>query len=66
MQAEKTANLVSNKQHIQDQIRQQEEVRAEAYAEYVKEKQQVDTVINKMIDEDYEMGRIIGQKKEQA
>jgi hypothetical protein len=66
LQAEKTANLVSNKQHIQDQIRQQEEVRAEAYAEYVKEKQQVDTVINKMIDEDYEMGRIIGQKKEQA
>lgn len=58
--------MVSNKQHIQDQIRQQEEVRAEAYAEYVKEKQQVDTVINKMIDEDYEMGRIIGQKKEQA
>ena len=52
MQAEKTANLVSNKQHIQDQIRQQEEVRAEAYAEYVKEKQQVDTVIKKMIDED--------------
>ena len=37
-QAHKTSNLVSNKQYIQDQIKQQEEVRAEAYAEYVKEK----------------------------
>jgi len=41
-------------------------VRAEAYAEYIREKEQVDTVIQKMIEEDKELGRIIQQKKEQA
>lgn len=41
-------------------------MRAEAYAEYIAEKEQVDTVIQKMIDEDRELAKIIQQKKEQA
>lgn len=41
-------------------------MRAEAYAEYIREKEQVDTVIQKMIDEDRELAKIVQQKKEQA
>ena len=35
-----------------------ERLREEAYSEYVKERGQVDSIINKMIDEDHEMLRI--------
>lgn len=39
---------------------EREKLRLEAYEEYVKEKSQVDAVIQKMIDEDMEMMRIQG------
>ena len=39
---------------------EREKLREEAYEEYVKEKSQVDAVIQKMIDEDMEMMRIQG------
>jgi len=57
MQAKQDA-LISNKRSIQEQMVEREKLRAEAYQEYVKEKSQVDAVIQKMIDEDMEMMRI--------
>jgi hypothetical protein len=41
-------------------------LRAEAYQEYLKEKDQVDKVITKMIDEDQKMISLIKMKQEQA
>ncbi len=41
-------------------------MRAEAYQEYLKEKDQVDKVITKMIDEDQKMISLIKMKQEQA
>lgn len=43
-----------------------EKRRDEAHEEYLKEKQQVDNIIQKMIDEDQELQRINSLKKEQA
>jgi len=57
MQAKQDA-LISNKRSIQEQMVEREKLRAEAYQEYLKEKSQVDAVIQKMIDEDMEMMRI--------
>jgi len=37
---------------------EREKLRDEAYDEYIKERKQVDAIINKMIDEDHEMLRI--------
>ena len=37
---------------------EREKLRNEAYEEYLHERQQVDAIINKMIDEDHEMLRI--------
>jgi hypothetical protein len=37
---------------------EREKLRDEAYDEYIKERGQVDAIINKMIDEDHEMLRI--------
>ena len=41
-------------------------MRAEAYQEYLKEKDQVDKVSTKMIDEDQKMISLIKMKQEQA
>ena len=40
----------------------QEAVRSEAHVEYLRERNQVDNIINKMIDEDHEMMRITKMK----
>jgi len=37
---------------------EREQLRGEAYDEYIREREQVDCIINKMIDEDHEMLRI--------
>jgi hypothetical protein len=42
------------------------QLRAEAYQEYMREKGQVDNVIQKMIDEDQKMVALIRMKQEQA
>jgi hypothetical protein len=42
------------------------QLRAEAYQEYLKEKDQVDKVIQKMIDEDQKMISLIKMKQEQS
>lgn len=43
-----------------------EELRAEAMEEYMKERANVDAIINKMIEEDHEMIRINKMKQEQS
>jgi len=63
---QKLEDLRMNKATIQEQIVEREKLRDEAYQEYLKEKAQVDAVIQKMIEEDNELGRITMQKKEQA
>ena len=42
------------------------QLRQEAYQEYLKEKDQVDKVISKMIDEDQKMIALIKMKQEQS
>ena len=41
-----------NQYNLQQQMIMKEELKKEAYNEYLKEKDQVDTVIRKMIEED--------------
>lgn len=43
-----------------------EQLRDEAHQEYLKERGQVDQIINKMIDEDHELMRISKMKQEQS
>jgi len=45
---------------------ERENLRNEAQNEYIKERGQVDAIINKMIDEDHEMLRINKMKQEQS
>ena len=47
-------------------MQERERLRDEAQNEYVKERGQVDQIINKMIQEDHEMMRITKLKQEQA
>lgn len=47
-------------------MQEREKLRDMAYQEYVKEREQVDAIINKMIDEDHEMIRINKIKQEQS
>ena len=62
----KLEQLLANKKNIQAQIDENDRLREEAYQEYLKEKAQVDAVVQRMISEDNEQGRINMQKKEQA
>ena len=43
-----------------------EQLKNEAYQEYMKEKDQVDKVVQRMIDEDREMLNLIRMKQDQA
>lgn len=54
------------KKDVQGQMQEREKLREMAYQEYVKEREQVDAIINKMIDEDHEMIRINKIKQEQS
>jgi hypothetical protein len=47
-------------------MQDREKLRDEAQNEYLKERDQVDTIINKMIQEDHEMMRINKMKQEQS
>jgi len=62
----KLEELQSNKRAIQAQIDDANKLREEAYQEYIREKEQVDAVVQRMIEEDNEVSRITKQKKEQA
>lgn len=65
MQA-KLEELQNNRRAIQAQIDDANRLREEAYQEYCREKEQVDAVVQRMIEEDNEVSRINKQKKEQA
>lgn len=45
---------------------ERERLREEAHNEYMRERSQVDAIINKMIEEDHEMMRINRMKQEQS
>ena len=48
----KTEARVDNKHTLQDQMKEREKLKEEAYQEYLKEKSAVDHAINKMVEED--------------
>lgn len=62
----KLEELQANKRAIQAQIDDANRLREEAYNEYIREKEQVDAVVQRMIMEDNELNKITMQKKEQA
>jgi len=62
----KLLSLQQNKRDIQKQIDENDRLREEAYNEYMREKGQVDAVVNRMIEEDNEQNRLNMQKKEQS
>jgi len=62
----KLDQLRENKREIQRQIDDAALLRQQAHEEYLKEKAQVDAVVQRMIEEDNEQARIIQQKKEQS
>ena len=61
---EKQQQLFMLKRDIQNQMMNREYLREEAMAEYMKERSNVDQIINKMIEEDHEMIRINKMKQE--
>ena len=63
---QKTRQLYAMKNEVQNQMIEREKLREQAYLEYAKEREQVDAIINKMIDEDHEMMRINKMKQEQS
>lgn len=63
---EKLEQLQANKREIQRQIDEANFLREQAHEEYMKEKSQVDAVVQRMIEEDNESARITQQKKEQS
>jgi len=54
------------KRNVQGQMIEREKLREQAYQEYAAERGQVDSIINRMIDEDHEMMRITKMKQEQS
>ena len=63
---EKQQQLFALKRDIQQQMINREQLREEALQEYMKERDNVDAIINKMIEEDHEMIRINKMKQEQS
>lgn len=62
----KVEDRMRMKELLQKQISDGARLKDEAYQQYQQEKQQVDNVIQKMIDEDREMARIHSMKMDQA
>ena len=58
--------MQETKVHVQHQLQEKEMLREEAQQEFMKERDQVDSIINKMIEEDHEMMRIGKMKQEQS
>ena len=56
--------MQETKVHVAKQLQEKEALREEAQKEFVKERDQVDAIINKMIEEDHEMMRIQKMKQE--
>lgn len=62
----KQEQLFDMKRNVQEQMIDRERLREQAYQEYASERSQVDSIINRMIDEDHEMMRITKMKQEQS
>ena len=62
----KQEQLFDMKRQVQDQMIEREKLREQAYQEYAAERQQVDAIINRMIEEDHELMRITKMKQEQS
>lgn len=62
----KRQQRLHSKEVLQHQILEREQLREEAYQEYLREKQQVDRLINQMVLEDQDSLRKQGAKKQQA
>ena len=58
--------LYDLKKDVQYQMQEKESLRQMAFDEYVKEREQVDQIINKMIQEDMEMMKLNKMKQEQS
>jgi hypothetical protein len=65
-EATRVHDRIDNKQKIQMQITDRKQLEAEAQSEYLREKDQVDNIIQRMISEDREMARITNLKMQQA
>ena len=57
-EAKKKEDSKKAKEVLQAQIAEAQKIKEEAHQQYLREKQQVDNVIQRMIDEDREMARI--------
>jgi len=58
--------MMQAKEKVIEQMHEREQMRQMALLEYNKERDQVDAIINKMIEEDHEMMRITKMKQEQS
>jgi hypothetical protein len=58
--------MMQAKEKVIEQMQEREQMRQMALLEYQKERDQVDAIINKMIEEDHEMMRIQKMKQEQS
>lgn len=61
---EKKRLFLQQKYNLQNQMEMKAKLRQEAYQEYLKEKDQVDKVIQKMIEEDQRMVTMIKMKQD--
>lgn len=62
----KQVKMWEMKSQVQMQMQEREKLRDEAQFEYLRERDQVDAIINKMIQEDHELMRINKMKQEQV
>ena len=63
---QKKDQLYSLKRDVQGQMVERERLREEAFKEYCKEREMVDNIIQKMIQEDHELVRINKMKQDQS
>lgn len=63
---DKKQQMFQMKYLIQNQMQEKEQQRQEAYQEYLREKEQVDRIVQRMIDEDLQYMQMTKQKQDQA
>lgn len=65
-ESKKLQDMIENKKHILRQIENMKLIQQEAHEEYLREREQVDNAIHRMIEEDREMARIQNLKMNQS
>jgi len=63
---ERRKQSIQQKYSLQEQMQLKEQLRREAYEEYIREKDQVDRVITRMIEEDQKLMQMTRMKQDQA